>query len=467
MPHYISLLFDVEDLCWPESDDITLELANRLTRHQVRGTFFVVAYKARQFAERGRTDIVQALEPHDLASHTTGHSLHPTIAEYLAGADWDDGVMMAMDREGEGLDILEQVFGRRPTSWGQPGGSWGPQINMAMRRLDMPVVVYPRTRTAPLADVHWYAGSLVFPGDALAFFDSALADDEQFEQALKRMDDLLDDRIMKSACWSGIFVCHPTRLRAVEFWDALNFAKGSSTAPQDYRMPTLRSDEAYQTALKNVDRLIQRLQSDRRLQIETIQDLSQTFRPPGEMVTYHQIDQAMYDITASEDILLSFYRFSPAELLDLVARAYTNTGHQIDSLYRRMVLGPTADPPPPISHDDFIYWDDFLSACQMVTRHVSQYARLPASIYLRGAQWSIGTFYRAAMEVWPLFRAAEQPKYIDWKPGFLYPSVGHEIAVAVQEDYENWPIHRPDVDLNKLLMHTCFQCWTLRPAYQY
>ena len=467
MPHYISLLFDVEDLCWPESDDITLELATRLTRHQVRGTFFVVAEKARLFAERGRTDIMAALEAHDLASHTTSHSFHPTIAEYLAGADWDEGVLTALDKEGAGVDLLQQVFGRRPTSWGQPGGSWGPQINTAMYRLDMPTVVYPPTRTGVLADVHWYAGSLVYPGDALAFFDSALTDDEQFEQALKRMDDLLDERISQGGRWSGIFVCHPTRLRAVEFWDGLNFAKGSSTPPQDYRMPTLRSEEAYQTALRNLDRLLERLQADRRLQIETIQDLSQVFRPPGDMVSFHQIDQAINEIMASEDILPSFYRFSPAELLDLVARVYTNTSYQIGSLSRRMVLGPTDDPPPAIPHDDFIYWDDFLSACQIVTQHVSQYERLPASIYLRGAQWSIGTFYRAAMEVWPRFRAGDQPRYIDWKPGFLYPSVGHDIAVAVQEGYEHWPIHQPDIDLNKLLMHTCFQCWTLRPAYEY
>jgi hypothetical protein len=33
MRHYVTLLFDVEDLCWPASDDIALDLAEILTRN--------------------------------------------------------------------------------------------------------------------------------------------------------------------------------------------------------------------------------------------------------------------------------------------------------------------------------------------------------------------------------------------------------------------------------------------------
>jgi hypothetical protein len=34
MSHYVTLMFDVEDLCWPGSDDIPLDLARILTRNQ-------------------------------------------------------------------------------------------------------------------------------------------------------------------------------------------------------------------------------------------------------------------------------------------------------------------------------------------------------------------------------------------------------------------------------------------------
>jgi hypothetical protein len=47
MTHYVTLMFDVEDLCWPGSDDIPIDLAAILTRNQASGTFFVVGEKAR------------------------------------------------------------------------------------------------------------------------------------------------------------------------------------------------------------------------------------------------------------------------------------------------------------------------------------------------------------------------------------------------------------------------------------
>ena len=47
MAHYVTLLFDVEDLCWPGSDDIVLDLAQVLALNGVRGSFFVVGEKAR------------------------------------------------------------------------------------------------------------------------------------------------------------------------------------------------------------------------------------------------------------------------------------------------------------------------------------------------------------------------------------------------------------------------------------
>lgn len=466
MSHFITLLFDVEDLCWPESDDITLELATRLSQHGVQGTFFVVGEKAKLFAKRGRTDIIAALQAHDLGSHTTRHSIHPTIAEYLADLDWDEGVLTAMDEEGAGLEMLEGVFGRKPSSWGQPGGSWGPQIHAAMARLNTTAVVYPRTRTEICADLHWFAGALVFPGDALVYFDDALTDEAEFEQALQTMHFQLDERIMRGTRWSGIFVCHPTRLRAVEFWDGLNYAKGVNTAPDNYRLPTIRSNEAYKTALRNFDRLVEILKQDKRLEIKTIAELRQNFPPPEETVYLYEIDEAVAEIEKKEEILTHFYHFSPAELLDLVARVYANTEVPVESLRRRPVLGPTSEPLPFYPHDEFVYWDDFIAACKMLVNYVTRHGRLPANLHVKGAQWSTGTFYRVAMDTWFQFRSGKPPRTIDWRPGHLYPAIGHEIAAMVQDDYETWPIHQPDLDLNKILMHTCFQSWTLRPAYR-
>jgi hypothetical protein len=426
----------------------------------------VVGAKARLFAERGRTDIIAALQDHDIGSHTTNHSIHPTIAEYLANTDWEEGVLEAMEKEGNGLTMLTDVFRLPPTSWGQAGGSWGPQINAAMYRLiNNPAVVYPPTQTGAVADLHWYAGSLVFPGPALAFFDDALTDDDLFQQALQRLIDMIDSRLMLGTRWTGIFVCHPTRLRAIEFWDTLNFAKGENTASEHYQMPTLRSEEAYQTALQNFDRLVEHLKQDLRLEIRTIADLSRTYTPPPETVYLYQLDETMLEMQSEEGIPTRFRNFSPAEFLDLILQTYTQTQFETESLRRRMVFGPIDEPPEFDPPGLPAFWDDFLVACQQVLNHINRFGRLPASIYIRDVRWSIGSFFWGAVEAWPAFRSGRPPRDVNWRPSSIYPAIGQQIAAAVQEGYDSWPIHVPELDLNKLLMYTCFQCWTLRPAY--
>ena len=148
MTHYVTLMFDVEDLCWPGSDDIPIDLAGILTRHKATGTFFVVGEKARLWRSRGRTDVIAALALHDVGLHTDLHSVHPTVSEYLAPCEWDDGVDEALRREAPGFESIEQIFGRPASSWGQAGSTWGPQRHAALSRAGVPCAVYPATYTA-------------------------------------------------------------------------------------------------------------------------------------------------------------------------------------------------------------------------------------------------------------------------------------------------------------------------------
>lgn len=465
MQHAVSLLFDVEDLCWPGSDDIALDVATRLTQHQVEASFFVVGEKARLFAQRQRDDAIAALLQHEVASHTTSHSLHPTVAEYLACSDWDEGVYRVWDDEERGAEMLREVFGLSMRSWGQAGGSWGPQLHQGLLRAGFESIVYPLTRTQDPGDVHWYAGMRVFPGDDMPFFDDELADDTAFEKAMQRLDDTLSRRINLGLRWSGVFVCHPTRLRAVEFWDALNFARGVHTAPADYRLPTLRSDEAYQTALRNLDHLLTWLKRNPFLDLQPISALETRFPPPDSTVYLMEIDEAVDYYQDHDDIPPIFYQFSPAELLEMMARIFTDPDSYPETIVRRFVLGPTEEPVYEEPTHGFVYWDDFLAACRQISLQVANQGRLPASLTMRGSNWHIGSFFRAALNVWPAFRRGTPPPSLDWNPAPMFPEIGHRIAADVQEHYEGWPIHNLDIDLNTLLRHTCFQAWTLRPAY--
>ena len=70
---YITLLFDVEDLVTSESDDVVKWLAKILTEEGVKGTFLVVAEKARLLGNRNRIDVLDALRTHDIGSHSNTH----------------------------------------------------------------------------------------------------------------------------------------------------------------------------------------------------------------------------------------------------------------------------------------------------------------------------------------------------------------------------------------------------------
>jgi len=107
---YITLLFDVEDLVTPESDNIVKWLAEILTDEEVEGTFLVVAEKARLLERRNRIDVLEALRKHDIGSHSNTHSIHPTISEYLENKRWEEGVKEVYRRELLGFKDLERIF---------------------------------------------------------------------------------------------------------------------------------------------------------------------------------------------------------------------------------------------------------------------------------------------------------------------------------------------------------------------
>ena len=80
--------FDTEDFTSPYAANGILDAAELLRSEGIRGCFCMVGLLARQLLAWGRTDILQALQYHEVNFHTYGHTLHPTIAEYTDCADF-------------------------------------------------------------------------------------------------------------------------------------------------------------------------------------------------------------------------------------------------------------------------------------------------------------------------------------------------------------------------------------------
>src|SRR6478672_9203469 len=159
-PVYVVLWFDTEDYIEPSSDDAALRIANDLTAAGVRATFKVVGEKARVLESRGRRDVIQALSKHAIGYHSNWHSGHPTPAEYLSRFGFLEGADEFERREGPGVADVKRIFGSQPICYGQPGSSWGPQSNPALRRLGIPVYLDEGDQVGLNEQPFWYGGLL-------------------------------------------------------------------------------------------------------------------------------------------------------------------------------------------------------------------------------------------------------------------------------------------------------------------
>jgi len=119
----VLFFFDTEDYVNEASTDAAMRLAQILTQENVTGHFAVVGLLAKRMMETGRQDAIEALNRHEIGSHTYGHSLHPTICELSEGADFGAAYERVAQSEGEGLRLIRKAFHRNEILFAVPPGN--------------------------------------------------------------------------------------------------------------------------------------------------------------------------------------------------------------------------------------------------------------------------------------------------------------------------------------------------------
>jgi hypothetical protein len=62
---------------------------------------------------------------------------------------------------------------------------------------------------------------------------------------------------------------------------------------------------------------------------------------------------------------------------------------------------------------------------------------------------------------------AEKPQEVyDVIPFDPYPRENEEAIISEVEGYKYWIVHKPDLDMTKLVATTRMQLWTLKPAHE-
>jgi hypothetical protein len=277
---YVTLLSDVEDILDPEADGITRTFAEIVEREGARATFCVVGERVRQWVDRGRADVIQALARHDVGYHTLRHSVHPTILEYLAGKGWDDGVAAVRAVEGPGVAAVASVFGANASCYGGPGNSWGPQVNQAMAGLSVPAVVYAFTRV-PRGDVHRFCGSICYP-NGYCMSDGDYHRDREWEQDVSRLSSFLEAARAEGRQWVEVYLGHPSRILHEEFWDGPNFTAGRMPPADQWVTPRRKADADLAKALDRLGSTVRAIKAAAGIELRTIREMNALFASARE-----------------------------------------------------------------------------------------------------------------------------------------------------------------------------------------
>jgi len=462
---YVTVVFDVEDYISPESDsvdEIPLWLAETMTEVGVTGTFFVIGEKARSLEERGRQDVIEAMAAHDIGSHTNLGSIHPTVTEILEFADWDMGVQAMLENESVGFEELERIFGVPVSTLARHGGSYGPQLVYALGQMGKGYVYSPVQ--LPGKHAVWFCNTLNFHGDYGGFDDVYYRDDlfDPVFDSLKK--NFLRD--IEGVDMISFFACHPTKVRAEQFWD-FNFYEGANPDKDSLKAPALRPAETMVTARKNFKRLMQFLKDQESIEVCTIGDLMEKFSYQPDYINKRDLIRISQKIGSTQQVVYDDV-YSPSEVFAALTQSlqeYSQHGKMPGKLHRESPLGPMEMPTetPGVSTVSPEQIFELAAASRDIIRNQGH---LPSKLMLETG--SIGTgslIYLFSLAYLDLIGNEQRDSY-EVIPFDSYPKEYEEKIISEVENYKDWIVHRTDLDMSHLVEMTRMQLWTLKPAHE-
>ncbi|HEY7306799.1 MAG TPA: hypothetical protein VH601_21925 [Bryobacteraceae bacterium] len=276
---YVVLWFDTEDYVDPIADDAALRIANDLTGLDVQATFKIVGEKARVLEARHRRDVIEALTRHAIGYHSDLHSIQPVPALDLEHLGWLEGADEFQRRQEGGFRDVSRIFGIAPVCYGQPGSSWAPQSNRALRRIGVHVYLDEGIQVGVNNQPFWYDGLLyVFnmgPYQIRADPDGRVPFSKTAEE--------FDDAVQHFAKNGGGLIStyyHPTEFVHTEFWDAVNFANGATRERKEWVLPHRRTPEETERCYRILTEYVKHAKQTPGVRFITANDLLRIYSSP-------------------------------------------------------------------------------------------------------------------------------------------------------------------------------------------
>jgi len=206
--------FDTEDYINLQAEEAVLRLAHTLEGEGVRGCFCVVGEVAATWRRRGSNQVLEALRPHEIASHTWRHSWHPNIVEYSEDPDWHRSLARFLREERYSCDLIMDVCGRdRLWAFVKPGNSLSAQAIYGYTLLGSPIFGDSFLELGKGRGL-WFC-------NALNLSYSVSVEPLRERGALSSYQQRLDEWAERERI---TFYAHPCNLVLAKFWDTVNMA---------------------------------------------------------------------------------------------------------------------------------------------------------------------------------------------------------------------------------------------------
>jgi hypothetical protein len=441
-PVHVLLWFDTEDYVDPASDDAALRIASDLTKLGVRATFKVVGEKARVLESRNRTDVIRALARHSIGYHSNYHSIHPTPAEYLRHFGFLEGAAEFERRETAGAKDVQRIFGVPPVCYGQPGSSWGPQSNPALRNMGIFVYLDEGEQVGLNEQPFWYGGLLYVFNMGQNQFRARLDVGPEDRAAYAKFDEALAR--FRSAGGGVISIYyHPTEFVNTEFWDAVNFARGANPPRGEWKKPKPRTKDDAERCYGVLKKFVQHMKMVPDVHFSTAADLRKIFsdslpaRADRKQLARHLMKEITF-LAMQSDVL------SPA---DMVVQLLGLEPGSVDGPTARAVSTLKAGTIPRSTFDAVVR-----DAAQFVSRN----KRLPNQVFVGAETLALPDFVSTLAA--SILNAGDTVQVTRGNVQFE-----RYFATDAAKSFQ-WPIHPNGFAAPELLELGRLQGWTLKPA---
>jgi hypothetical protein len=385
--------------------------------------------------------VLQALALHDIGYHSNFHSVPPAPSVYLRDLGYLEGAAEFERREAAGARDLARIFGVRPSCYGQPGNSWAPQTNAALRHMGIPMYLDEGSHVGVDEQPFWYGGLLHVFNMGRFQLRAPLDGSEPVATSYARFDHAAAELAARGGGVISIYY-HPTEFVTTEFWDAVNFAKGANPERAAWVRPHRRTEAESERCFGILHDYVAHARGVPGVRFVTARELLQLYGNPSPprlartQIAAHMAAQQTFLATAdgalsAADMLLALLGMEP-----------------------QFVEGPTTRMAGTFSGES-IPRPAFERAKADAVSFIAANKRLPGEVWIGSATLSIGDFAAtlAADDGMggsiPVRRAnLEFEKHISNEP----------------EKAFSWPIHPEGFRAPELLELARLQAWTLKPA---